>query len=67
MDKTKANAFTNGRYVFAINVEIDGALVDDVEVVSLVSLLDHGLPANVDDREHGVKNVTALILVQMRE
>ena len=60
-------SFTDGRDIFAIDVEFYGSLVDDVEVVSLVSLLDHRLPANVDDRKHGVENVASLVLVQVRE
>ena len=43
------------------------ARVDDVEVVSLVSLLDDDLPGDGVDREHGVEDVGALVLVQVGE
>ena len=53
--------------VFSVDVEVHGALINDVEIVSFVALFDHRLPANVDDRKHGVEDVTALVLIQVRE
>lgn len=43
------------------------ALVDDVEVVALVTLLYDGLAGQEVDREHGVEDVRALVLVQVGE
>lgn len=42
-------------------------LIDDVEVISFVSLLDDGLPWKEIDWKHGVENVWAFVLVQVRE
>ena len=45
----------------------DLAGVDDVEVVSLVALVNDDLAGEGVDGEHGVEDVHPLVLVQVRE
>ena len=50
-----------------INTNINFSLVNDVEIVPIVSLIYDVLPCQAVHGEHGVEYVASLVLVQMRE
>ena len=60
-------AFADAQDLLAPDVDLDLALVDDVEVVALVALLDDDLAGHRVGGEHGVEDVAALVLVEVAE
>ena len=48
-----------------LKCHLDFALIDDIKVVSFVALLDDDFSRVGADREHGVKDIGALVLIQM--
>ena len=64
---SKRASLSKGDHFLLINEDVDLALVDDVEVVSFVALLDDLVPGSGKSREHRVKDLATLNLVQMAE
>ena len=50
-----------------ITTYLNLALINDVEVVPFVALLNDRLAGKKVDREHGVEDIAALVLIQMSE
>lgn len=50
-----------------VSIYLDFSAIDDVEVVSFVTLLDDGFSWKAVDRKHGVEDVRTFVFVQMRE
>lgn len=50
-----------------VDIYLNIALLNNVKVVSLISLLNDTLSCLVNNREHGIKNVRPLAGVQVRK
>ena len=61
----KRTSFSKGDHFFLVDEDLDLALVHDVEVVALLALLDDLVAGSGKGREHCVKDLATLNLVQV--
>ena len=64
---SKTAPLPDAQHFLPTDVDLHLPLVDDVEVIALVPLLDDDLAGHGVRGEHGVENVTPLVLVKVAE